>query len=66
MGRVRRCAADQMVEQGHAYREAVGDLLEHGGLRPVGHGGVNFQAANDRAGMQNERVRTREAAGARA
>src|SRR5271170_1706257 len=61
MRRVRSSAADQMVEQGHAYREAIGNLLEHAGLRPIGYGGVDFQAAHDRAGMQDERVRPREA-----
>src|SRR5271154_557464 len=61
MRRVRSSAADQMVEQGHAYREAIGNLLEHAGLRPIGYGGVDFQAAHDRAGMQDQSVRPREA-----
>ena len=60
MGSVGGSAADQMVEQGHADREAVGDLLEHSGLRAVGHGGIDFQAADDRPGMEYERFRLRE------
>ncbi len=40
--------------------QTVGDLLENAGLRSIGHGGINFQAAHDRAGMQNQSVRSRE------
>src|SRR5277367_4008303 len=56
MGRISSSAADQMVEQGHAYREAVGNLFEHAGLRAVGDRGIDFQAADDGAGMQDESV----------
>src|ERR1700723_840705 len=54
------CAADQMVEQGHAYREAVCHLLEHAGLRSIGHGRIDFQAADDRSRMKNQSVRLRQ------
>ena len=30
------------------------------GLRAVGHGGIDFQAANHRAGMQHQRIGLRE------
>src|ERR1700728_460789 len=60
MGRVRGSAADEMVEQGHADREAVGNLLEHTGLRTVGDGRIDFESADDRAGMEHERFRLRE------
>ena len=60
MGRIGCCAADEVVEKGHANREAVGDLFEHAGLRAVGDGGVDFQAANHRAGMQHQRIGLRE------
>ena len=53
-------AADEMVEQGHADGEAVGDLFEDAGLRAVRDGIVNFQAANHWARMQNQRAGTRE------
>ena len=56
MGRVGRSAADKMVEQGHANGEAVGDLLEHAGLRAVGDGGIDFEAA-DRWGRDAARAR---------
>src|ERR1700683_2069297 len=55
-----RCAADQMVEQGHAYRDAVRDRLEHAGLRSIGHGRIDFQAADDRAGMKDQSVGLRQ------
>src|ERR1700691_4705312 len=54
------CAADQMVEQGHAYREAVCNLLEHAGLRSIGHGRIDFQAAHDWAGMKDQSVGLRQ------
>ena len=41
--------------------DAVGDLLEHGGARPVGDIGSNFHAAIDGAGMQHQRVGLGEA-----
>src|SRR5580658_1330312 len=60
VGRVRGCAANEVVEQGHANREAVGDLFEHAGLRSVGDGGIDFEAANDGAGVKHECVGLRE------
>src|SRR5579862_7587699 len=60
VGRVRGRAADEVVEQGHANREAVGDLFEHAGLRAIGDGGIDFEAADDGAGVQHERVGLRE------
>src|SRR5580658_2621906 len=57
MGRVRGSAADEMVEQGHADRQAVGNLFEHAGLRTVGHGGIDLESANDGPGMKHERFR---------
>src|ERR1700685_3123629 len=45
MRRVHGSGADEMVEQGHADREAVGHLLEHGGLLAIGDRGLDFQAA---------------------
>src|SRR5271156_6847515 len=53
-------AADEMVEQGHADGEAVGDLFEDAGLRAVRDGIVNFQAANHGSGMQHQRAGARE------
>src|ERR1700690_272615 len=61
MRRVCGSAADEMVKQSHADGEAVRHLLEHAGLRPISHCGINFQAANHGAGMQHQRIRTREA-----
>ncbi len=49
-------AADELEKQSHAHGEAIGDLLEDAGLRPVGDGGINFQAANHWARMQNNGV----------
>src|SRR5277367_4217539 len=63
LGRWRRFhsrAADEMVKQGHAYGEAVGDLFEHAGLRAVGNRAINFQAANHGPGMQHQRAGPRE------
>ena len=60
MRRISRRAADKMVEQRHAYGEAVGHLFKHSALRTIGHDGINFETANHRAGMQHERVRPRE------
>ena len=56
VGRVRRRAAHKMEEQSHAHGEAVGDLLENAGLRTVGDGRIDFQAADHWAGMQDDRV----------
>src|ERR1700722_16340481 len=47
-------AADEVIQKGHANRKAVGDLIEHAGLGPVGDGRINFKAANHGSGMQNE------------
>src|ERR1700722_2170096 len=51
-----RGAADQVIEQRHANGEAVGDLIEDAGLRTVGDGGIDFEAANHGPGMQDQRV----------
>ena len=47
----RRVRADHQKQQGHAHGKPVGHLLEHARLRPVGHGGIDFQAANHRPRM---------------
>ena len=49
-------AGGEQIEDGHAYGDAVGDLLEDGGLRAVGDFGSNFGAAIDWAGMKDERI----------
>ncbi len=49
-------AADELEEQGHAHSKAVGYLLKDAGLRAVGYGWIDFQAANHRAGMQDDGV----------
>src|ERR1700689_3430714 len=54
----RRGTADEMVKQGHAHGEAVGHLFENGGLRTIGHGRFDFQAANDWARVHHKRIRT--------
>src|SRR5579859_4968943 len=46
-------AGNQFEKNGHAHGEAVGDLLENAGLQAVGDSGIDFEAANHRAGMQN-------------
>jgi len=51
-----RGAADELEEQRHASAEAIGDLLENAGLRSIGDRGINFQAANDWPGMQDDGV----------
>ncbi len=51
---------DQMVEQGHADGEAVGDLFEHAGLRAIGNDAINFQAAVHGTGMQHQGAGPRE------
>src|SRR5579862_600115 len=61
MGRVHGSAADQVIEKRHAHGEAVGHLLEDAGLRAVGNSGIDFEAANHRAGVQHEGVGAREA-----
>ena len=48
---------EQLKEDRHANGKPVGDLLEHARLSPVGYHSVNFKAANDRAGMQDQRPR---------
>src|ERR1700674_3530619 len=50
-----RRAAGEQIQNGHANRDAVGDLLEDAGLRAVGNFGRDLDAAIDRAGMQNDR-----------
>ena len=62
--RIRRSGANQQEQQRHAHGQAVGDLFEHAGLRPVGHRGIDLQAANHRPGMQHQRVRAAPGAGA--
>src|ERR1039458_7263229 len=61
MRRVRGRACEKMVEQCHAHGETIGDLFEHARLRTVGHGGIDFEASNHRARMQDEGFGTREA-----
>src|SRR5215467_7618270 len=56
-GRMRALFADdEQVENSHAHGDAVGDLLEHTGLRAVGHVRGDFNAAVHRAWVQDERV----------
>ena len=51
-----RRAADHQEEQRHANSQSVGDLIEHAGLRPIGDGGIDFEAANHGSGMQHQRI----------
>ena len=46
----------EQVENGHAHGDAIGDLLEYRGARPVGDIRSDFRAAVDRAGMEDERI----------
>src|SRR6266481_6357518 len=55
-----RGADHQQVENGHTSGDAVGDLLENGGLRAVSNFGSNFHAAVDRPGMKNQGFGLRE------
>src|SRR6202049_5034277 len=58
-GRV-RAASGHQEKQGHAHGEAVGDLFENAGLRPVGDGGINCEAPDHGTRMQNERIGPRQ------
>src|SRR6516164_4314291 len=49
-------AGHQQVEDGHAYADPVGDLLENGRARPVGDVRGDFRTAVDGAGMKNQGV----------
>jgi hypothetical protein len=50
----------EVVEKRHAYGQAVGHLLEDARLRAISHGRVNFETANHRSGMKDQRIRTRD------
>src|ERR1700676_763951 len=58
-GRV-RAASGHQKKQGHAHGEAVGDLFQNAGLRPIGDGGINFEAPDHGTRMQNERIGPRK------
>src|SRR6202046_2570389 len=49
-----------MVKKAQEMGQAVGHLLENAGLRSIGNTRIDFQAAIHGAGMQNQRIRTRE------
>ena len=50
-------APDQQVEQHrHPDMHTVGNLLQHSGLRRIGHRGRDLHAAQHRAGVQHHRV----------
>src|SRR5579871_1467104 len=57
---VHRSTGDEVIEQRHAHGESVGNLFEYCALRAVRDGGINFQAANHRTGMQNQRIGARK------
>ena len=40
----------QQIEHGHTDGQAIGDLLQDGGVRPVGHFGGDLDAAIDGPG----------------
>src|SRR6267143_204278 len=52
---------DEQEKQRHSNCNAVGHLLEHAGLRPVGNLGGNLNPTIHRSGMQNDRARLRAA-----
>src|SRR5579863_7368932 len=52
-------AGDQQEEQSHANGEPVGYLLQNARSRPIGHGGIDFQAANHGAWVEHQRARPR-------
>src|SRR6516165_9353318 len=54
-GSLRRAGHEQ-IENGHADRDAVGDLLEYRGAGTVGDVRSNFRSTVDGAGMEDERV----------
>src|SRR5258708_21873842 len=58
-GRV-SAASGHQKKQGHANRQAVGDLFQHAGLRPVRDSRIDFKAAHHGAGMQHQSIRTRQ------
>ena len=60
MRRVPGRAANEVVKKGHANSEPVRHLLEDAGLRAVGHNGIDFEAANHGARMQDQRVGPRQ------
>ena len=41
------------IKNGHAYREAIGDLIEDHALQPVGDFAIDLNAAVDRSGMHD-------------
>src|SRR5271169_3972991 len=53
--------SDQEIEDGHAHRDAVLDLVEDDRVRPVRDGGVDLDAAVHRARVHHDRVLFREA-----
>src|SRR5882724_3158592 len=58
-GRV-RAASGHQKKQGHANGQAVRDLFQHAGLRPVSDSRINFEAAYHGAGMQHQRIGPRQ------
>src|ERR1700678_109330 len=51
-------AADEVIKQGHANREAIRYLVENTGLRTIGDCSIDFETTNHGTRMQNQRLRT--------
>ena len=56
MPRFFRATNEKQVEQSHAHRDSIGDLLEHAGLRAIRDFRGDFDATIHRAGMKNDGV----------
>src|SRR5579859_3546905 len=51
-----RCPCNHQVQDGHTHGHAVGHLLEHARLRPIGHVRRNLDPPVNRSRMQHNRV----------